>query len=109
VDNLTNEEKLQMLRSMMDDDSDSDMVLSTYLKLAARKIINRAYPYREDVTEIPTKYEMLQIEIALYLLNKRGAEGQTYHVEDGITRTYENADIPSSFLSQISPQVGVIR
>jgi hypothetical protein len=102
---MTDEEKLTALRAMVDD---KDEVLSTYLHLAGSKIIAKAYPYRDDVTEVPAKYDYLQIEIAAYMLNKRGAEGQTSHTENGISRAYENADIPASMLKAITPHVGVI-
>ena len=46
---MTEEEKLLALRAMIGG-SDTDEVLSTYLKLAGRKIINRAYPYDNTVT-----------------------------------------------------------
>lgn len=105
---MTEEEKLIALKAMVGD-SDSDEVLSTYLKLAARKIIRRAYPYDSGVTEVPAQYDTLQCEIAAYLLNKRGAEGQTSHSENGITRQYENADVPSSMLKEVVPHVGCIR
>ena len=61
------------------------------------------------MTEVPVQYEHLQLEIAIYMLNKRGAEGQTSHSENGISRSYENADIPKSMLMSITPNVGVIK
>ena len=48
---MTEEEKLIALKAMVGG-SDSDEVLSTYLKLAGRKIINRAYPYDSSATEV---------------------------------------------------------
>lgn len=105
---MTEEEKLIALKAMVGG-SDSDEVLYTYLKLAGRKIINRAYPYDSSVTEVPAQYDTLQCEIAAYMLNKRGAEGQTSHSENGISRSYENADIPSSMLKVVTPHVGVIK
>lgn len=42
------------------------------------------------------------------MLNKRGAEGQTSHTENGVTRQYESADVPSSMLKAITPYCGVI-
>lgn len=104
---MTEEEKLTYLRVMVGN-SDTDEVLSTYLLVAGKKIIARAYPYDNTVTEVPAQYDTLQCEIAAYLLNKRGAEGQTSHSENGITRYYENADIPSSMLKVITPHVGII-
>ena len=105
---MTNEEKLAALKAMVGS-SDYDEVLSAYLKLAGGKIIAKAFPYQNDVTEVPTQYSYLQVEIAAYMLNKRGAEGETVHTENGISRTYENADVPSSMLKTIAPYCGVIK
>ena len=58
-----------------------------FLSVAGQKIIQRAYPFSVDVTEVPDKYATNQVEIACYLLNKRGAEGETYHSEGGINRS----------------------
>ena len=91
-----------MLRAMVGE-GDSDDVLLTYLTLAGRKIINRAYPYNNDVNDVPRRYGYLQCEMAAYMLNKRGAEGETSHSENGISRSYESADVPESMLSQIVP------
>lgn len=105
---MTDTEKLTALKAVVGD-SDTDEVLSTYLKLAGSKILAKAYPYDDTVTDVPAKYEYLQVEIAAYMLNKRGAEGQTSHSENGISRTYENADIPASMLKAVTPHCGVIR
>ena len=104
---MTHEEKLQLLKAMVGE-SDSEEVLLTYLNIAGQKIINRAYPYGTDETAVPKRYEFLQCEIAAYLLNKRGAEGQTGHSENGISRNYESADVPESLIGAITPMVGVI-
>nr|DAS23360.1 MAG TPA: tail connector protein [Herelleviridae sp.] len=106
---MTEQEKLDLLKAMMGDSTESNIVLSTYLKIAGDKIINKAYPYSTDVTEVPKRYSILQCEIAAYLINKRGAEGQTSHSENGISRSYENADIPASMLSSVTPHVGIIK
>ena len=103
---MTDEQKLIALKAMVGY-SDSDDVLSTYLELAGCKIISRAYPYDSSVTEVPTQYGSLQCEIAAYMLNKRGAEGQTSHSENGITRSYENADVPPSMLKAVTPHCGI--
>ena len=104
---MTNDEKLAALMAMVGS-SDSDEVLYAYLKLAGDKIIAKAFPYQNDVTEVPAQYSYLQVEIAAYMLNKRGAEGQTSHTENGVTRQYESADVPSSMLKAITPYCGVI-
>lgn len=105
---MTHDEKLTALKAMVGG-SDTDEVLSAYLNLAGGKIIAKAYPYNSEVTEVPVQYHYLQVEIAAYMLNKRGAEGQTSHTENGITRQYENADVPASMLKAITPYCGVIK
>lgn len=100
------EEKLLALNAMGYDDSDE--VLLTYLRLAGWKIIAKAYPFRDDVEEVPEKYGDLQVEIAAYLLDKRGATGQLSHSENGVSRTYESADVPPSMLRGIIPCCGVM-
>ena len=103
---MSETEKLIMLRAMVgnSDSKDwSDDVLLTYLTLAGNKIIRRAYPYDETVDTVPRRYSCLQCEIAAYMLNKRGAEGETSHSENGISRGYESADVPESLMGQIVP------
>lgn len=106
---MNEQEKLDLLKAMIGDSTESTIVLSTYLKIAGDKIINKAYPYSNDITEVPKRYSILQCEIAAYLINKRGAEGQTSHSENGISRSYENADIPESMLNSVTPHVGIIK
>ena len=108
---MTEVEKVSMLRVMVGQPNEgdwSDDVLTSYLTIAGRKIINRAYPYDDTVTEVPRRYGYLQCDIAAYLLNKRGAEGELSHSENGISRSYASADIPESMLSEIVPHVGVL-
>ena len=108
---MTDIEKLALCRTMVEQPNDaegwSDEVLSSYLTVAGQKILNRAYPYDDTVTEVPRRYDYLQCEIAAYLLNKRGAEGEVAHSENGISRTYENADVPESMLKDVIPHCGV--
>jgi hypothetical protein len=104
---MTQAEKLTLLKAMVGE-SDTEEVLLAYLNIAGSKIINRAYPYGTEDHEVPTRYGFLQCEIAAYLLNKRGAEGQTGHSENGISRSYESADVPESMLGAVTPMVGVI-
>lgn len=104
---MNDQEKLNMLKNMVGT-SDSDGVLSTYLTLAGNKIIAKAYPFDSSVSEVPEQYETLQVEIAAYMLNKRGAEGQVTHTENGIQRQYENGDVPSSMLKTVTPFCGGI-
>ena len=108
---MMTERKVLLLRSMMDGDDTEDAVLEVYLELAAQKILNRMYPYKEnyDGLEVPDRYLAIQLKIANYLLNKRGAEGQIQHIENGIHRNYGAADIPDGMLTEIVPYAQAIR
>lgn len=80
-----------------------------YLNQAKSAIMNHLYPYgTDDDTEMPSRYENLQLRIAVYLIDKEGAEGETTHSEGGVSRGYSDADIPKSMLSEIVPMVKVL-
>lgn len=104
---MTESEKIAAINAMTGA-SESDDLLRTYLKLAEGKMLNRLFPYGGENQTLPAKYDALQCEIVAYMLNKRGAEGQTAHSENGISRSYGSADIPAELLSQLVPHVGVM-
>ena len=108
---MTEKRKIDMLRTMIDDRDEDEEVLSVYLELAAGKILNRMYPYKEDYDglSVPDRYAPVQLKVAAYMLNKRGAEGQIQHIENGIHRNYGSADIPDGMLAEIVPYAQAIR
>ena len=105
-------EKLALCRVMVEQPATAegwtDDVLMAYLTIAGKKILERRYPFDDTITEVPTRYGYLQCEIATYLLNRRGAEGEIAHSENGISRTYESASVPESMLKDVTPMCGVI-
>ena len=104
---MTDAEKLTILRSMLDSgDTTPDDVANTYLDAAEKAVINLAYPFGDGSEVMPEKYDYEQIQIAVYMLNKRGAEGETAHTEGGTARTFETADIPVSLRSRITAKAG---
>ena len=96
------------LKVLVDADDTETPLLETLIRLSERKILRRLYPYDTSKKEVPEKYYDKVIEIAIYLYNKRGAEGQTSHSENGISRSYGSADIPDDMVKDIVPFVGVI-
>jgi len=102
-------DKLQTLKLLTGATDSEDDLLLALLSLAEGKILERLYPYDHSKETLPTRYVGKQIEIAVYLYNKQGAEGQTAHSENGISRTYESADVPESMLRGIAPFVGGIK
>ena len=86
-----------MLKALVgESDKTHDPALIVYLNLAKGEILRKAFPYDTAPSDVPERYDTLQCEIAAYMWNKRGAEGQTSHSENGISRQYENGGVPLS-------------
>lgn len=102
---MTDAEKLNILVTMLDDDVSTNTA-NTFLEAAEKAVINLAFPFGDGTEVMPEKYEEVQIEIAAYLINKRGAEGEVTHTEGGVTRTYESADLPLALRTRITPKAG---
>ena len=108
---MTREDKLVILARMNGEAQDDEDILGIYLDIAGDKILNKMYPYVTDYTglEVPDRYAMIQLNIAMYMLNKRGAEGEIQHIENGIHRNYGSADVPDGMLKDVIPYCQAIR
>lgn len=98
---MTHHEKITKLKTMQEEQDEN--VLSTYLYLAGQKIILRAFGDATSCQNVPEKYESVQLEIAVYMLNKRGMDYAIGHSENGISRSFASADIPEELLAYITP------
>jgi len=107
---MTDQDKIAVLRHMLDDDEIDAAILNVYLEIAAQKILNRMYPFKTDYEglSVPDKYAMIQLNIACYQINKRGAEGEIQHIENNIHRNYGSADIPEALLKDVTPFCQVV-
>ena len=85
-----------------------DNELEDILESAKAVILSRRFPFGEQPTDIEPKYMDLQIRIATEMFNKRGAEGETAHSENGISRTYASASVSEELLREITPKAGVV-
>ena len=86
----------------------SDGELEDILESAKAVILSRRFPFGEQPEEIENKYKDLQIRIAVEMFNKRGAEGETAHSENGVSRSYASANVSEDLLKEITPKVGVV-
>ena len=86
----------------------SDIELEDILESAKAVIMSRRFPFGEQPAEIEDKYKDLQIRIAVEMFNKRGAEGETAHSENGVSRSYASANVSEDLLKEITPKVGVV-
>ena len=101
---MTNEQKIAKLKVLISPDTASDELLSYLLEQAEGICLNRRYPFGcpEGATLSPL-HEQIQLRVAVEIFSKMGAEGQTQHSENGLTRTWEAGDISPSLLRLITP------
>jgi hypothetical protein len=99
---VTDDEKIEMLLALSHDDDRG--AAANYLALAKSRIMERRYPYGvKDGTEMPTRYDELQVQLANTMWAKEGAEGESTHYEGTVKRVYEDDD---ALLSQVLPYIG---
>lgn len=106
---MTSEEKITRLGVLISPDTANTELLSVLIEQAEGIVLNRRYPFGvpEDAI-VPAMYEHIQLQVAVELFSKMGAEGQTAHGENGISRSYEAADISPSLLRRIVPVCGSV-
>lgn len=107
-------EQMERLKLQLPSDVE-DLLLLDLLESAKSTILERRYPYGSfpvdettGETLLDVRYNNTQIQIAVYLYNKRGVEGQTSHSESGISRGYESGGIPESLMQGVVPLVKVL-
>lgn len=86
----------------------TDIELEDILESAKAVILSRRFPFGEQPNEIEDKYKDLQIRIAVEMFNKCGAEGETAHSENGVSRSYASANVSEDLLKEITPKAGVV-
>ena len=85
-----------------------DIELEDILESAKAVILSRRVPFGDPPLEIEDRYKDLQIRRAVEMFNKRGAEGETAHSENGISRSYASANVSEDLLKEITPKAGVV-
>ena len=106
---MTDSEKLARLKVLISPDTANDELLSYLVEQAGGIVLNRRYPFGvPESATVPVAYDHIQLQIAVELFSKMGAEGQTAHGENGISRSYESADVSPSLLKRIVPLVGSV-
>lgn len=108
---MTEAEKLSKVKTILKlTDTSLDTEIVVYLSLVKAEILSWMYSgdTPDEVTEVPEKYETTQIMSVIAGINTQGAEGQTGHSENGISRTWKYEDMVSYVRSHVYPYVVVI-
>ena len=86
----------------------TDIELEDILESAKAVILSKRFPFGDVPSEIEPRYNDLQIRIAVEMFNKRGAEGEISHSENGVSRNYSSASVSEELLREITPKAGVV-
>lgn len=100
-------DQLERLKIRITENTNDDELVDI-LESAKAVILSRRFPFGEWPAEIEDKYKDLQIRIAVEMFNKRGAEGETAHSENGVSRSYASANVSEDLLREITPKAGVV-
>jgi hypothetical protein len=102
---MTDTEKIAMTRVYCESDPGAtDEVIRVYLQMAQNKMLERLYPFDadKDVSDIPSRYDSIQCELAGRYFLRQGGQAETSHEENGINRTYGSVD-DEDILSRLTP------
>lgn len=111
---MTDAQKLTTVQTLLDDGTGympSDATLNTYIEIAGNEIL--AWMYHlvggvpEDVTEVPSKYEGIQIYAVIVGFTQSGAEGQGLSIENGVHRDFKYSDMLDYIHNNVLPFVRV--
>lgn len=110
---MTNEQKLITLQTLLEDGGDvpSDEKLNTYLAVAGDEILSWIYHLvggvPTNVTEVPSKYDSIQVYSVIAGYTQAGAEGEQTHVENGVHRHFRYSDMLDYIHNHVLPYVRV--
>lgn len=108
---MTLEERLKIrLPEVKNDTEIEELLLSAKDKFLELRYPVTSYPVDKNGKPIiDPRWDSWLVSAAVELYSKRGAEGQTSHSENGISRSYEAGDISSSLANKVTPVAGVIK
>lgn len=111
---MTDAQKLTAIGVLLDDGSGyapSEETLKTYLSLSGNEILSWMYHLvggvPTGVTEVPSKYEGIQIYAVVAGWTHAGAEGQSVSIENGVHRHFSYNDMLDYIHQNILPFVRV--
>lgn len=104
---MTDEQKVQMIQQLITDMTVTSEEIRSYLALSADRIINRIWPFGGAPMAWPSQYDLVQVQLAVRMIARKGGEGEISHSENGVSRTYDSVD-DEDILNQLAPYAGVM-
>lgn len=105
---MTMDEKLAMVKQMLGVSGyPEDTRIAFYLTAAEKEIISWRYSLSsQKVTAVPEEYEMTQVFAVVAGYSQSGAEMQTQHSENGVSRVFCYADMIHYIRANVIPYCG---
>lgn len=112
---MKSSDKLEMVKTILNlTGTDEDGRIGVYLIAAAREILSwrfsyaGSYPSFTERDGVPVEYEMTQVFAVIAGYSQSGAENQTAHSENGISRTFKYEDMVAYIRRHVIPMAGVM-
>lgn len=107
---MTTDEKLSMVKTVLElSGNTEDARIKVYLTAAEKEILSWRYSLSsQKVTAVPEEYEMTQVFAVVAGYSQSGAENQTSHSENGISRSFKHEDMVAYIRTHVTPFVGII-
>lgn len=111
---MTDDVKLDIIKTLIEDGSGympSDNTLRSYIAVAGNEIL--AWMYHlvggipDSVTEVPSKYENIQIYAVVVGWTHAGTEGQGLSIENGVHRDFRYSDMLDYIHNNVLPYARV--
>lgn len=97
----------EMLKKLVPEITEDD--IEVLLELSKGVILNARYPFGViKKTEVEDRYKAIQVQMCIEMYNRRGSEGETHRTENGISRTYDTADISKTLIDRIIPRCEIL-
>lgn len=92
---------------MQPTDTASDALLTSLAEGAKAAILEHKYQFAATLpTELPANAEAVWLEVVIMGYTVAGAENQTSHMENGVSRVFKHPDILSYIRAHVVPMAG---
>lgn len=99
--------QIERLKLRIPDEPDENVLLEM-LESAKEVIMVLRFPYGTWPDEVEPQYRGTQIDMAVDMYNRLGAEGQIGHSENGVSRTWGAEWVSNELKRRVVPMCGVL-
>lgn len=83
--------------------------IKVYLNVSEKEILSWRFSYAESMPDtVPAEYEMTQVYAVIAGYSQSGAENQTRHTENGISRAFRYEDMIAYIRAHVIPLCKVV-